>query len=197
MAFQRSDIERWTPSDEGYIFAGGNTDRDWETLLRAVESLPYAVRIYTSTVGLPSVPTNVRVGSVPRDEFYARMAAASCVVVPVKHEALSVRGTTTWINAMGLGKVVIVTEPHGAPDYMEQGVSGFYVGYGDAAALRQCITKVMGDAELRKRVGEAARERASKEFSPEAFRRSVLLLLEGSPKNKVQERTGIALSRGK
>lgn len=53
MAFQRSDIERWTPSDEGYIFAGGNTDRDWETLLRAVESLPYAVRIYTSTVGLP------------------------------------------------------------------------------------------------------------------------------------------------
>jgi hypothetical protein len=37
----------------------------------------------------------------------------------------------------------------------------------------------MSDAELRRRVGQAARERALKEFSPEIFRSGVLALLRG------------------
>jgi glycosyltransferase involved in cell wall biosynthesis len=79
---------------------------------------------------------------------------------------------------MALGKVVLVTEPDGAPDYMEQGVSGFYVNHGDAERLRQTIVMVMENADLRKRVGEAARARAWKEFSPEVFRRRILSLLK-------------------
>jgi glycosyltransferase involved in cell wall biosynthesis len=98
---------------------------------------------------------------------------------------------------MGTGKVVIVTEPHGAPDYMEQGVSGFYVDYGDSHSLRQCIQRVMSDAELRRRVGQAARERALKEFSPEIFRRSVLALLRGDdiPATVSPRREDIGLRR--
>jgi glycosyltransferase involved in cell wall biosynthesis len=108
------------------------------------------------------------------------MAAASCVVVPLLAEPLRITGTTTWTAAMAMGKVVIVTEPDGAPDYMEHGVSGFYVNHGDAKALRECIVKVMEDAALRKRVGKAARERAWREFSPEVFRRRVLGLLKAA-----------------
>jgi glycosyltransferase involved in cell wall biosynthesis len=176
MAFQRPDI--FEATDEGYVFAGGTQGRDWETLLRAVEGLPYPVRILTPSK-FPAVPPNVTVERVSRQEYYRRMAAASCVVVPLLPEPLRITGTTTWINAMGTGKVVIVTEPHGAPDYMEQGVSGFYVDYGDSHTLRQRIQHVMSDAELRRRVGHAARERALREFSPEIFRRSVLALLRG------------------
>jgi len=80
---------------------------------------------------------------------------------------------------MAMGKVVIVTEPFGAPDYMDQGASGFYVNHGDAEGLRRCIDLVMRDPELRKQVGGAARERAWREFSPEVFRRRILSLLAG------------------
>ena len=106
------------------------------------------------------------------------MAAASCVVIPVLREPVRHTGLLTWTNAMAMGKVVIVTDPHGAPDYMEHGVSGFYVNHGDAEALRKTILLVMEDAALRKRIGEAARERAWKEFSPEVFRRRILSLLK-------------------
>jgi hypothetical protein len=176
MAFQRPDMRE--PRDEGYIFAGGDCGRDWNTFVEAVDGLPYEVRVFVTRTKLPRVPPNVTVAAVPRAEYYNQMAAASCVVVPTVHEQLRVTGTTTWINALGMGKVVIATDPCGAPDYMEQGVSGFYVGHGDMEALRRCIAKVMEDAELRKRVGQAARDRAWREFSPEAFRRQVLSLLD-------------------
>jgi glycosyltransferase involved in cell wall biosynthesis len=174
MAFQSPDV--FEASDEGYVFAGGKQSRDWSTLIRAVKGLPYPVKIFTSEK-LEGAPPNVTVACVNREEYYRRMAAASCIVIPLVPEPLRITGTTTWINAMGSGKPVIVTEPHGAPDYMEQAVSGFYVNYGDAKALRECIRRVMGDAELRRRVGEAARERAWREFSPEVFRQRVLALL--------------------
>jgi len=176
MAFQSPDV--FQASDEGYVFAGGNQGRDWHTLFRALEGLPYPVRIYTSN-GPSGPPPNVTVASVSREQYYRGMAAASCVVIPLFREPLRITGTTTWINAMGAGKSVIVTEPNGAPDYMEHGVSGFYVDHSDVEGLRACIERVMSDSELRRRVGQAARARALKEFSPEVFRQSVLSLLRG------------------
>ena len=178
LAFQRRDIHE-PATDEGYVFAGGAQGRDWQTLVDAVDGLPYGVQVYTNNK-LPRVPVNTEVHYVGRTEFYRRMAAASCVVVPLLAEPLRITGTTTWTAAMAMGKVVIVTEPDGAPDYMEHGVSGFYVNHGDAKALRECIVKVMEDAALRKRVGKAARERAWREFSPEVFRRRVLGLLKAA-----------------
>jgi glycosyltransferase involved in cell wall biosynthesis len=178
MAFQRSDLRE--PRDQGFIFAGGNYGRDWETLLKAVEGLPYPVKIFTNITKVPHPPPNVTVESVLRDEYYNQMAGASCVVIPLVLEPLRVTGPTTWTNSMAMGKVVIVAEPNGAPDYMENGVSGFCVDYGDWESIRECIQKVMEDPALRDRIGKAARQRAEKEFSPEAFRATVLSLLEGA-----------------
>jgi glycosyltransferase involved in cell wall biosynthesis len=178
LSFQKGDLCAKT-SDEGYVFAGGAQGRDWRTLFAAVASLPYPVKVYTTDRTLPPLPANTTAATVRRDEYYRRMAAASCVVVPLLGEPLRITGTTTWTAAMAMGKVVIVTEPDGAPDYMELGVSGFYVNHGDAEGLRRAITMVMENPDLRKRVGDAARERAWREFSPEVFRRRVLSLLKG------------------
>jgi glycosyltransferase involved in cell wall biosynthesis len=177
-AFQHSDQKK--PSDDGFVFAGGIQNRDWDTFFKAVDGLPCPVRVFTNQK-LESVPSNTSLHLVGRDEYYSQMAAASCVVVPVGAEPLRINGIATWTNAMAMGKVVIATEPLGAPDYMEQGVSGFYVKYGDVDALRACIEKVMGDPELRRRMGAAARERAHREFSPEVFKRRILALLENHP----------------
>lgn len=181
MAYQDADMR--PASDEGYVFAGGNQGRDWETFMAAVEHIPFPVRCFTSRPIPVRIPPNVIIDAVSRAEFYDRMAAASCVVVPVRQEALRVTGTTTWINAMGMGKVVIATEPYGAPDYMEEGVSGFFVEHGDITGLRERILRVMMDAGLRQRVGAAARSRALAEFSPAAFRRNVLSILGGRENN--------------
>jgi glycosyltransferase involved in cell wall biosynthesis len=177
LAFQAGDL--CEASDEGYIFAGGNQGRDWKTFAPAVDGLGYQVKVFTRN-NFPNAPANTTVQHVTRGEFFRQMAAASCVVLPLLPEPLRVTGTTCWTAAMAMGKVVIVTEPYGAPDFMEHGVSGFYLKHGDVEGLRDCIQLVMQNPELRKRVGEAARERAWREFSPDAFRQRVLALLSAT-----------------
>jgi glycosyltransferase involved in cell wall biosynthesis len=170
-------VDSFVPSDGGYIFAGGNQSRDWETFLRAINGLPYSVRLFAKMGQPGSVPSNVVVGSASRAEYHAQMASASCVVVPLLREPLRITGITAWTNAMAMGKVVIVTDKEGAPDYVEHGVSGFCVDHGDVEGLRHYLKLVMEDTGLRKRIGAAARERAFREFSPEVFVGRVLDLL--------------------
>jgi hypothetical protein len=182
LAFQAGDL--CDASDEGYVFAGGNQGRDWKTLAAAVDGLSCEVKVFTGN-SFPDAPANTTVQRVSRSEFFRQMAAASCVVVPLLPEPLRVTGTTSWTAAMAMGKVVIVTEPLGAPDFMVHGVSGFYLKHGDVQGLRDCIQLVMQNPELRKRVGEAARERAWREFSPDAFRQRVLALLTDSQQERI------------
>jgi glycosyltransferase involved in cell wall biosynthesis len=65
------------------------------------------------------------------------------------------------LEAMAHGKTVIATPVGGIPTLIEDGRTGFLVPVGDAAALRETIELVLGDAALRRRVGQAARARVS------------------------------------
>jgi hypothetical protein len=188
MTFQRRDLVA-PATDEGFVLAGGTQGRDWKTFFDAVAGAPWPVEVYTNRP-TPPPPSNVRVGFVGRAEFYARMAAAACVVVPVLPEPARITGTTSFITAMALGKPVVTTEPLGSPDYMEQGVSGFWVPYGDARALRGCLDLLMADPALRGRVARAARERSLRQCAPEAFRARVLALLGAPPRPGASPRGG-------
>ena len=48
----------------------------------------------------------------------------------------------------------------GLVDAVEDGVTGLLVPPGDTVALRAALERLLGDAELRARLGQAARERA-------------------------------------
>lgn len=71
----------------------------------------------------------------------------------------------TTIEAMAAGRPVVVTAVGGAPEAVEEGVTGYTVPPGDAKALRDCIARLVRDAALRKRMGDAARARAEALFS--------------------------------
>lgn len=163
------------PVDGGYIFAGGYQARDWKTFLAAVEGLPYKVRIFTSEV-LEPLSDNVTIEHSNSKDYYLAMAHASCVVVPIRPEPMRITGMMTWANAMAMGKTVIVTEPLGATDYIDHGVSGYIVNYADVEELRKYIMLVMDDKCLRIRVGLEAKKRAYCQSSPEVYRKKILNL---------------------
>jgi glycosyltransferase involved in cell wall biosynthesis len=164
-------------SDGGYIFAGGYQARDWGTFIAAMDGLPYKVKLFTREA-LNPMTDNVTIEHSNAEGYYRAMANASCVVVPIKPEPMRITGMMTWATAMAMGKTVIVTEPLGAPDYMDHGVSGFVVNYADVNALRNQIIVVMEDIDLRVRIGFEAKKRAWSQSSPNVFRKRVLDLLE-------------------
>lgn len=178
LAFLPQDLSE--TADRNFVLTGGVQGRDWATFGAAVEGLPYEVKIFAKNFNY-KLPSNSNLIFVSRKEYYRALAAASCVVLTLEPEPLRCTGTTTWTTAMAMGKVVIATGADRAWDYIEHGVSGFVVDHGDAAGLRKTIQMVMEDAELRRRVGKAARLRAWQDCSPEVYRRKVLAIMKGQP----------------
>jgi glycosyltransferase involved in cell wall biosynthesis len=95
------------------------------------------------------------VGFVPPralGEYYERSAA---VVVPSRREGYGMVAR----EAMAHGRPVVATRVGGLVDAVEDDVTGMVVAPGDTAALRAAMQRLLGDAELRTRLGSAGRER--------------------------------------
>jgi glycosyltransferase involved in cell wall biosynthesis len=73
------------------------------------------------------------------------------------YEGLSI----ALMEAMALGKPVVVTEAGGLPEVVENGKQGLVVRSADPAALADGILQLLGDASLRRRLGAGSRERAA------------------------------------
>jgi glycosyltransferase involved in cell wall biosynthesis len=165
--------------DGGYIFAGGDYTRDYVSLVEATRGLPYPVviaarlRHYFDGV---EIPPNVRILTASRQEFFDLMAGARLVVLPLKGGLLHSGGQQTYLNAMALGKPVIVADDCGADEYIAHNVTGMVLVPGDRAALRQAITTLMEDHELARAFGDRARA-AAQGYSPERFVERVLGLV--------------------
>jgi glycosyltransferase involved in cell wall biosynthesis len=160
--------------DDGYIFAGGNSVRDFSLLEAALQGTNIPARIATKwqpTLNLP----DVEVGPTSHDCYMSLLANAHAVVVPLRQSVRSA-GQQSYLNAMGLGKPVIVTEAPGVRDYVIDGVTGIIVPP-DMKALRAAILHVMDPAnvDFYAEMGRRAREDVFKRFTEEHFRHGLLL----------------------
>jgi glycosyltransferase involved in cell wall biosynthesis len=103
----------------------------------------------------PLVPDAL--GFVPHEEVERLLARAAVVVLPSHREGLPM----ALLEAMAHGRAVVATPVGGIPGLVEDGRTGLLVPPGDAGALRAAIDRLLADPELRRRLGEAARERVT------------------------------------
>lgn len=150
-----------------YLFAGGDSLRDYQTLLDAVRGLPIDARI-VSHRRLQDVPSNVVIGPASHQEFVDLMAGCAFAVVPMVSTVRSA-GQQTYLNSMAMGKLTIVTDVPGVRDYIDSGVTGLIVD-GNAAALREAIEWVIDPANRTEieRIADRGRTAAA-HFSAERY----------------------------
>ncbi|MCS6841988.1 MAG: glycosyltransferase [Roseiflexus sp.] len=112
-----------------YIFAGGNSFRDYAPLVEAARMMPeHAFVLATRKLnGYPNLPPNVRAGQVPTDEYVRLLRGAALVVVPLRMGTYRASGQQTYLNAMALKKLVIVNDALGVRDYVRHGENGLVV----------------------------------------------------------------------
>jgi glycosyltransferase involved in cell wall biosynthesis len=120
--------------------------------LAATEGLPRVI------VGAGTVDVPEAVGFVPRSQLGAYYERAAVVCVPSRREGYGVVAR----EAMAYGRPVIATAVGGLADAVEDGVTGLLV---DAEGLRSAIERLLGDDELRRRLGSAARQVAENGLS--------------------------------
>ncbi len=100
-------------------------------------------------------------GFVPPAELGRWYERAAVVAAPSLREGYGVAPR----EAMAWGRPVVASRVGGLVDAVEDGVTGLLVPPGDVAALRAALQQLLGDAELRARLGAAAREKAQRELS--------------------------------
>jgi len=96
-----------------------------------------------------------------REEIREILYLTDVYVLPSYREGLS----RTILEAMSMQKPVVTTDAPGCKDVVKDGVNGFLVPVGDSRALKKAISNLIDDADLRRKMGEAGRKRAVKEFS--------------------------------
>jgi len=129
-------------------------------LVEAARGLPLRV------VGDGPLRTRVpgAVGFVPPGKLGPWYERAAVVAAPSRREGYGVVPR----EAMAWGRPVVATEVGGLVDAVVDGETGLLVPPGDVAALRMALERLLGDAELRARLGAAARAKAQRELSFDA-----------------------------
>ncbi|HET6828962.1 MAG TPA: glycosyltransferase, partial [Ramlibacter sp.] len=89
------------------------------------------------------------------------MAAADVFCLPSYREGFGL----SLLEAAAAGVPCVASRIYGITDAVEDGVTGLLVPVRDAAALAEGLRRLVDDPDLRARMGEAARLRATRRFS--------------------------------
>jgi hypothetical protein len=154
-----------------YVFSGGNTGRDYATLLDALAGSGQRAMICTqANRGLHrmAIPSNVQVTAVSQKRFDELMAGCAVVVVPLMKDDIHPAGHTIVVTAMALGKPLIVAGPAEYRSYIDEGRTGLLTPPGDSSQLRAALERVLSDQEFASMLGRNAKAESMR-FTPEKF----------------------------
>jgi glycosyltransferase involved in cell wall biosynthesis len=160
--------DRAVAGDDGTILFAGrlSPEKGIAEFLAATEGLPRVI------VGTGPVEVPDGIGRVPDlAPYYAR---AAVVAVPSRREGYGMVAR----EAMAHGRAVVASDVGGLRDAIDDGVDGLLVPPRDVAALRAALERLLGDPELRARLGAAARAKAEREWSRDAMADALVRVYE-------------------
>lgn len=157
--------DRQTP----FIASLGSAHRDFSTLFDAVETLNIKTIVATgkSAVEGIAIPEQVELPfGISKAECLRLAQQARLNVVPLRpKDGVTAAGQVTLVEAMIMGRPLIVTNFYGAEDYIIHGKTGWLVEPNSRDSMLEAIDLLWHDEALRQRLGKNARAHALEHFS--------------------------------
>jgi glycosyltransferase involved in cell wall biosynthesis len=158
------------------LTVGKDLARDYATFLEAVRPLAVDATIvaHRRNVESPELTPNVALRSgLSFPELRELYAGAACVVLPQRSEdyvyGSEGGGLTALLEAMAMGRPIVASDRAILHDYVTDGVEALLVPPEDPTALRAAIERVLGDPELSRSLGSAARARVESAHTSQGF----------------------------
>lgn len=100
-------------------------------------------------------------GPLPHEEVIALYQCADVFVLPSLSEGIPI----SLMEAMAMKLPVVATRITGIPELVTDGENGFLVEPRDPVAIADKVKRLLTDPDLRKRMGNKAREKVGRDFS--------------------------------
>ena len=111
---------------QNYIFTAGSSNRDYDFLISALENTAYNVKIACKGLKYKHHSSNIEILDVFSDKMLEYLFNSRIVVIPLKDLDIS-SGQLMILQAMQLGKPIIVSNNKGVYDYIDDGETGFII----------------------------------------------------------------------
>ena len=160
----RSHFEEPDHPKKDYIFSYGKSDRDFDTLVRAVTPLNIKTYIlsrkYKPTVPVPENVCILR-GYVSGKDMIQWIASGRIVVLPLKDYRVSA-GQLSMLEVMALARPLIITENMATKEYAVHKRTALFFEAGHDKELAGHIQYLWNNREAAEHIGQQARQAALK-----------------------------------
>ncbi len=140
--------------DVELVMAGSGDDRDWLVNIARDSGVQRHVHFFAD---------------LSYEELSACYAAAELFALPSRGEGFGF----VYLEAMARGKAVIGGAHGGAPEVIQDGITGYLVQHGDTEQLATSIDALLSNPELAKQMGVRGRERVEGEFRFPVFAKAL------------------------
>jgi glycosyltransferase involved in cell wall biosynthesis len=150
---------------EDQICSAGLEWRDYPTLIDALaDRSDMTVRLaaaspwskHNNETDARPLPAHIDARCYDYNSLRDLYAESSVVVVPLYENDFQA-GVTTILEAMAMGKPVVVTGTQGQSDIIDDGYNGLYVAPGGVDGWKQTVELLRNDRSLRTKLGQRAR----------------------------------------
>lgn len=157
-------------SDEGFIFTGGYSNRDYDLLLSATAEVRAPVVIVASSRNQINAPVGANTTihrDLPEGEFEKLLAHSRLVAMPLKSTGEAC-GQSVLLRVLRNGKPLVATRHESIEEYLGPDYPGF-VDHDDVAAMRDTLRRALEDDAFRAGLAATIRqagERLERRGSP-------------------------------
>ncbi|MBF0529814.1 MAG: glycosyltransferase family 4 protein [Deltaproteobacteria bacterium] len=146
-----------------YIFSYGNSDRDFDTLLKAATHIDFDLIILSQNYSPQiSLPANVKLikQKISEEKMIELIWYARVVVLPMQYYRVAA-GQNGMLETMALGRPLVVSANLATIEYGRHGETVLFFNPGDSESLQTHIVSLLKDYERAENMGKAAREAVS------------------------------------
>ncbi len=173
----------------GYVFAGGNSMRDYESLVIAARLLPNLTFVFATSLldGHADLSPNIIHRQVSHLEFMRLMYYSTATVVPLKAGLHRAAGQQTYLNAMYLGKPTIITDSLAVRDHVRDWETAIIVD-GTPESYVHALEWIFNPVNCAavERLSQAGRKDVTERFSFERHVDRVLEIIREAEEERLQ-----------
>jgi glycosyltransferase involved in cell wall biosynthesis len=174
--------------DEKYVVSvGRDLGRDYPTLLKAAELVPYRIIIATGPQNLPKdmeIPKNIEVlYNVNQEKVRDLYSGATCVLILLQGEDTTLgsdcTGQTVMLEALSGKNAVIATERRWIGEYFVEGKEYLGVQPGDVSGAAEAMRTLWENPSLCTQLGEQGSSKMQRLYSSKAFAAGLAEIITG------------------